>query len=134
MSYYKSIFLALRGKDMEELLNEVAAFNRIFYKVKTRVTPDEEYKLLIVENIDAYPNMGFFDIIETFIESRRHAYVLIGEDNAWDSDVLTFDDEGTDEEFEDVLPVNVRVEVDEYFHDDNPFYLKFPGKRGVCCG
>lgn len=136
MSCYKSIFLALREQDMEELLSEITGFDKIFYKVKTRETVDETYKLLIVEDVNAYSNKEFFDVIETFIENRRHAYVWIGENNDYDTDILTSDEEGEDGEFEDILPVNVRVDVDEYFYDDNPFRTKriIPRRRGMCYG
>ena len=114
--------LVLLDSHYEELNKKIVGSDPLWSLVKKGElnTPDETYVMLYAECFPWSPDNVNVGIIEQFIKEHRHAFIRIGLDDDFaddriHKDIISFDSEGSDEEFEYMLDITSSIEGLEDF-------------------
>ncbi len=129
MGYYSKVAVILWKPDYNELEEKYKEkikqpLYNTFDEIKEFSTPDETYVLLFTDDIKWYENdENYKDIrlVMDFIKNIRHSYVRIGADKG---DVVvdnkSWDNRGSDEEFEYFIDTDAHITGLEVFGVDRP--------------
>lgn len=129
MGYRSDVTMVLWKPHFDELIKGLSAKEEWKYladifkrNAKEGTTPDETYVMTSVDCFKWYSEYDEIDFVERFLNKHRHSFIRIGETvEDIEIDNKSWDEWGSDEEFEWMLDVKVVADCD-WFDDDNNDY------------